>query len=72
MRKRLQTFIVSALFVVWIIALLLVYLPISGWIIPTFPFTVDYQYKILLFLTTTAMVSGSFFIKGIQLLRRLD
>jgi hypothetical protein len=69
--KRLQIFFLSGLFATWLIALLLVIIPISGLVTPTFPFTADYQYKLAFFLTSTTLASGAFLIKGIQLLRKL-
>jgi hypothetical protein len=65
----LQIFFLSGLFLIWVVAFLLVNLPISGWVTPTFPFTIDYQYKLIFFFASTALASASFLVEGIQLFR---
>jgi hypothetical protein len=68
--NRLQTTILLSLSLVWIIALFLVYLPISGLVTPTFPLATNYQYAIVFFIISTGLVSAAFFIKGFNLLKK--
>ena len=68
--KKLQTIALLSLSSLWIIAVFLVYLPISGLVTPTFPFATEYQYKIIFFITSTGLVSVSFFVIGFSLLRK--
>ena len=68
--KKLQTLILVSLSIIWIVALFLVYFPISGLTTPTFPFGAEYQIKINFFLVSTGLVSAAFFIKGFSLLQK--
>ena len=68
--NKLQTNILLALCIIWIIALFIAYLPTSGTTTPTFPLAVDQQYKNIFFIASTGFVSVAFFVKGFSQLRK--
>jgi len=68
--EKLQTNILVTLSLIWIIALFLAYLPTYQLGTPTFPFSVDYQSKIIFFNTSTGLISVAFFMKGFSLMRK--
>ena len=69
-KALLESTILSCTLIAWLISFLYIYLPTSGLIKQTLLLNVNFQQKLTFFLTSTALASSSFLIKGIQLLRK--
>lgn len=67
LKRNLQYIVFTAVFSAWLVSLLAVYLPVSNWVTPTFPSTVDNN-ALMIFLVTTALSSLSSLFVGLNML----
>ena len=69
-KALLESTILSCTLIAWLISFLYIYLSANGRVVPSFLVDITFQQKLTFFLTTTALASSAFLVKGIQLLRK--
>lgn len=69
LKENLQYKAFLAFFSVWFVSLIVVYIPISKWITPTFPLTIDYNYKLIIFSISATLSALTSFYIGLNKMR---
>ncbi|NWG09746.1 MAG: hypothetical protein HXX80_05525 [Nitrososphaerales archaeon] len=69
LKGRLGYVVLALALMVWFVSLLVVYLPISKLITPTFSLPIEYDYMLIIFLASTALSSLTSFYIGLDKLR---
>jgi len=68
LKKSLLSKVFIAVFITWFLSLLAVYIPISNWITPTFPLTIN-NYALTIFVASTSIAFPMSLYLGLDKLR---